>query len=282
MGLFSGLEKMGLGNLAGTKVFEEKKEEVKKADEKKTEKVEIHEEDFLYEKSYRCPICDQDIKSKTVRAGKVKLLSVDSDLRPRYQEMDCIKYDCVVCNKCGFASLARYMTTGLTSLQRKNILDKITPGFKGIEYENDFFTYEDAFARYQLVLVNSIVRGAKNSERAYICLKLSWLMRGMMDSLDINDPEYQEKKAELEEQENQYVANAYEGFSKALSEERFPIAGMDEPTFLYLVAELARKCKDYAVSARLVTEVITHRSANTKIKERARDLKEVLRQEAKK
>lgn len=282
MGLFSGLEKMGLGNLTNTKVFEEKKEEEKKEEDTKNVKAEIREEDFLYDKKYRCPVCDKEIKTKTVRAGKVKLLSVDTDLRPKYQELDCIKYDCVVCEQCGYAALARYISAGVTPLQRKNITEKITSGFKGIEYENDYFTYEDALARYQLVLVNAIVRGAKNSERAYICLKLSWLMRSMRENLDVNAPEYQTQKQELQEQEQQYVENAYEGFTKALSEEHFPIAGMDEPTLLYLLAELARKCKNYSVAARLVTEVITHRAANNKIKERARDLKEVLRVEVKK
>ena len=45
------------------------------------------------------------------------------------------------------------------------------------------YTYEDALARYQLALVNAIVKQAKNSEKAYICLKAGWLMRGYAEWL---------------------------------------------------------------------------------------------------
>ena len=64
-----------------------------------------------------------------------------------------------------------------------------------------------------------------------------------------------------------------------MSKEVFPICGMDESTFLYVTADLARRCKDYTTALKLVSEVITSRVAGTKIKDRARELKELLKKE---
>ena len=32
------------------------------------------EKDFIFEKTFRCPVCDSQFKSKTVKTGRVKLL----------------------------------------------------------------------------------------------------------------------------------------------------------------------------------------------------------------
>ena len=138
MGLFSGLDKLGLGNMSNMDVFEAEEKEKKETEEKTVHT--LTEEEVLYDKSYKCPVCEHEFKSKSIRTGKVKLLSVDTDLRPKYQTTDCIKYDCVVCEKCGYAALTRYFTT-ITSSQAKLISQNITPSFKGID--SDAATYSD-------------------------------------------------------------------------------------------------------------------------------------------
>lgn len=53
--------------------------------------------------------------------------------------------------------------------------------------------------------------------------------------------------------ERECLKNAYEGFLKAISSEAFPMAGMDENTLQYLLADLAReawkerRCTSHAV-----------------------------------
>ena len=47
---------------------------------------------FIFDKTYTCPVCDKGFKTKTVKTGKVKLISADTDLRPKYQHMDSLKY----------------------------------------------------------------------------------------------------------------------------------------------------------------------------------------------
>lgn len=281
MGLFSGLEKLGLGKMSQMEVFDsEEKEKEKKDEEEKAAVHTVSEEEVLYDKSYQCPVCDHEFKSKAIRTGKVKLVSVDTDLRPKYLNVDCIKYDCIVCEKCGYAALTRYYNT-VTSAQAKLISQNITPSFRGIDTKAATYSYEEAILRYQLALANAVVKKAKASERAYICLKLAWLLRGMTENLDMSDVDYMAKKEELEKQEQEFILNAYEGFKTAMSKEMFPICGMDENTFVYVTADLARRSKDYQTSLKLISEIITSRGASTKVKERARELKELIKQETK-
>ena len=56
--------------------------------------------------------------------------------------------------------------------------------------------------------------------------------------------------------------------------EDFPICGMDESTFDYLLADLATRLGKYDIGARLASNVIVSRTANSKLKERARNLRE--------
>ena len=55
-----------------------------------------------------------------------------------------------------------------------------------------------------------------------------------------------------------------------------PICGMDEWTCIYLVADLARQCEDYAVSMKLLSDLIVSKTASAKLKDRARDMRKLL------
>ncbi len=272
--LLSGLEQFGFNNVNKLDVFE--KESTETSEGKIVEKHTVTEADFLFDKSYVCPVCGANFKSKTVKVGKVKLLSADSDLRPKYQLVDSLKYDAVVCPTCGYAALNRFFNY-MTSMQARTIKENISTRYKHTAESGDIYTYDDAIMRHKLALLNSIVTNAKFSEKAYTCLKLAWLCRGKCESLTRNDPDYQKEKLELTKLEQEYIQNAYEGFSSALSKENCPMCGMDENTVMYLVAELARRCGKYEDSLRLVSKILVSRDANERIKERARGIKEAIR-----
>ena len=91
-GIFSGLEKLGLGKLEKVEVFEDASKKENDTQEAKKKAPAATEADFLFEKTYVCPVCDQEFHSKKIRTGKVKLLAADTDLRPKYQYVDCLKY----------------------------------------------------------------------------------------------------------------------------------------------------------------------------------------------
>lgn len=271
-GLLSGLESFGLGGLENMNLYETEKEE---EGQKEAQSAVVEEQELLFDKSFTCKVCDKEFKNKTVRIGKAKLIGSDLDLRPKYENIDLIKYDVVMCPNCGYTSLSRYYKF-LTSGQLKMIKSNISSNFKPRTEEHDFYTYEEALERYKLALVNAIVKHAKPSEKAYICLKTGWLLRGMTESLDKSAPDYAAKKEENTKQENEYLKNALEGFMTARQSEAFPMCGMDEMTVDYLIAVLSMRFGQYDIAAKLLSGIILSKTANPRMRDRARDLKEML------
>lgn len=271
--LFGGLDKLGLGMLSGIDLYDNDDAKDAKADGKKdaAEKT-ISEADYIFDKTYRCPVCDREFKTKAMKTGKAKLLGVDSDLRPKYQGVDSLKYDSIVCSKCGYAALSRYFNYVITA-QIKMIKEQITPNFKGIDETLEVYSYDEAITRHQLALANAVIKKGKVSERAYTCLKLAWLYRGKAETLPADEPNRDKVLKELKAVEQQYIAKAYEGLENAMYKEQYPIAGMDEWTCAYLVADLAAQCGDYAKAMKLLSDIIVSKAASPKLKERARDIR---------
>lgn len=186
--IFSGLESLGLGKLSGMEVYE-KEQITRKVEKPKAEEHVATETDFIFEKEIKCPVCDKTFKSKTVKTGRIKLVSADTDLKPTYQIIDPLKYDAVACPNCGYAALSRYFTF-MTNGQAKLVKENISAAFKGLEQEGDVLSYDEALTRHKLALVNTVVKKAKMSERAYTCLKTGWLLRGKAEHLPENTPDY--------------------------------------------------------------------------------------------
>lgn len=277
-GLLSGLEGFGLGNLNEMNLFEDKeKEEVKEV--KKKEPVVAPETDFLFDKNFTCPVCEEDFKAKTVKSGKVRLIGTDMDLRPKYENLDMLKYDVILCPHCGYASLTRYFKF-IAPSQKKMIMETISKNFKAKTNESEVYTYEEALERYKLALANAIVKQAKASEKAYICLKAAWLLRGKSESLSSGTQKEEMGKIKTEEEE--FLKNAYEGFLAARQTETFPMCGMDEETVDYLIASLALRFKQYDVSTRLISTLLTSKTASERMKDKAREIKEQILSEIKK
>lgn len=274
-GLLSGLEQFGLGNLENMDLYEKPKKE----EEAKKETV-IQEQDFLFDKTFTCPICDKEFKSRTVKIGKAKLIGTDADLRPKYEHVDLLKYDIIMCPSCGYAALSRYFKF-LTSPQAKRIKDTISKSFKPVTTQKEIYTYDEALERYKLTLANAIVKVAKPSEKAYICLKTAWLLRGKGESLDKVDPQYEAKKAQIDTEEKEFLKNALDGFIAARQSESFPMCGMDEATVDYVISVTAIKFEQYDVASRLIAQIISSPSTNPRMKDKARDLKEQILKEIK-
>ena len=186
-----------------------------------------------------------------------------------------IKYDVIACPDCGYAALARYFPT-LNKYQIEDIRTKICMNYKKLEHEGPTYSYDYAKSLYQLALANAIVKKAKNSEKAYICLKTAWVIRGETQRFDPEDPDYQAKKTENDERELELLNNALEGFIMARQSEEFPIAGMDATTLDYLMAALAVETNRLDVASKLISELLTSRVANSRIKDKARTLKEMI------
>lgn len=277
MGILSGLGEFGLSGLEGLDIYEEEKEEKKAAPAAPPK---VMEKDLIYDKNFSCPVCGEEFSAKIMKTGKAKLLGTDTDLRARYEGIDSVKYDVLLCPSCGYAAISRYFTT-IGSAQAKLIKEKISNSVHMTKYEDEVYSYEQAFERYKLSLVCAVVKKAKASEKAFICLKSGWLMRGWKESLQENGGDAK-RIEELQNQEEEYLQNAYKGFIEARQSESFPMCGMDEVTIDYLVAVLATKLKKFDVASRLVSSILASSMANARTKEKARDLKDQIIEEMKK
>jgi len=271
--IFSGMEDFGLGDMSTKDIFRDPVAEEKKKKAAEAAAKQIKEEDFLFEKTYECPVCSKSFKEHTLRTGKARLIKTDMDLRPTFEGIEPLKYDVVQCTECGFTALTRYFVP-MTVSQRKAILEKITSRYRKPAERKDLYSYEDAVGRYKLALVNAIVKNAKASEKAYICLRAGWLARSYAEYLEEQEVVNQTKLTEIKDLENEFLKNAYEGFAGAIQNESFPMCGMDESTVDFLLANLAMRSKQFDVASKLISKLLTSPNCNSRTKDKVRDLKD--------
>lgn len=227
--------------------------------------------EYVFAKNFTCPICEMEFKNPTVKSSKARMIGSDSDLRPIYETVNTLKYDVVLCPHCGYTALERYFRT-VTQVQRRLIMEKVCAAYRPRE-QKDTFSYEDAFFRYKMALINSIAKNADGSEKAYVCLRCGWVLRGWRQSLE--GEEGQEALTDsLAKQEEEYLKNAKEGFEQANLKEDYPLCGMDESTVDYLIAALSIRSGEYDTAMKLLSGIIASREAGARIKDRARDLKD--------
>lgn len=278
-GIFSGLESLGLGNLTGAKLFEKDDKAAKKAVAEKAAPVVFEEKDYIFDKTIECPVCETKFTAKVMKNSKAKLVSSDLDLRQKFEGVDAVKYDAIKCS-CGYSALSRYFPT-LMPKQAKEIREKICMNVKVTPNTGETYTYEEAIERYKLALACAVVKHAKASEKAYICLKSAWLLRGYQEHLQAKGELTEEKKTSLYAEEMEYLKSAYEGFAAARSSENTPIAGMDEWTVDYLLAALAYEINDFESSLRMLSRIIASNAASSRMKDKSRELRDLITEKVK-
>ncbi|MCR4755287.1 MAG: DUF2225 domain-containing protein [Lachnospiraceae bacterium] len=275
-GIFSGLEDLGLGGLSGVSLFDNGKSKSGSGKEELKEEVktpEMIEAEMLLDKTHECPICSNTFKNRALRTGKAKMVSMDMDLRQRFEGIEPLKYDVISCPKCGFTAVTRYFKP-VTPVQRKTILDKISANYKPQPEPQGIYSYDLALGRYKLALANAVVKNAKASEKAYICLRAGWLCRSWAEELEASEEAVNAAIEQARSLEKEFLMNAYDGFIAARQSESFPMCGMDEATVDYLIGSLAMQQGHFEVSAKMIAGLLQSPSASPRIKDKARDLKE--------
>lgn len=255
--LFSGLEDLGFKDLNNVDLYEISSEDTSK---KETVKKELSISDILYDKSVDCPVCGNSFKNKTVKTGKARIASYDTDFMPLYQDFNAMFYDVIVCPKCGYSALPKYFDK-IKSEQAEAIKILLSPKFKAKVYPESL-TLENAIEKYKLALLNTVIKKGRISEKAYTCLKLGWLYRLAGDA----------------ENEASFLSQALIGFKEAFTREPYPICGMDVYTLMYMIGELARRTGNNDEAIKWLGKVIVTPNINPKLKEKARDMKDLIRE----
>ncbi len=272
--LLSGLEKFGLSMEEGMDLFADDKKKTDGATGQGANVEPPKEEDFLLDRKTECTVCGKEFMAKALKSGKLKRLEPDDDLRPRHEFMDTLKYSVTSCPYCGYTAINRNFKA-LSSAQMKFIRESICDKFKNDNPTEQFatYSYDKAIDMYKLALFNSIAKKGKNSEKAYICLNISWLLRGKAEEME-KDSEGKEIAAEIRKEELVFYQQAYEGFLKAIATEMFPMCGMEESTVEYMMAVIAMRLGKLDVASRFVSSILGSQAANRRLKDKALELKE--------
>ncbi len=275
MGLFSDMDKMGLSDFKDSEILKQEKTVKRNNKEvKPAVKRELTEKDYLLLRDYECPVCEWKFKALSVKAGKVRQTGHDIDMRIHYEGIDPVKYEVISCPCCGYSAIASQFNK-LISIQKDLIKQQISTYFMpddDWDDDEDVYDYKMAVMKFKLALVCAMVKRGKASELAFLSLKLHWLIESYMEELDKESEEYKK----CVEDDNECMRNAYDGFKKAFSSENLPIYGLDENTMPYIISALGYELGEYEGAKSMIGRVITSRTANERIKELARDLKDMI------
>lgn len=226
--------------------------------------------DFLYDKKMVCPVCLSKFNARTVKNGKSILVSTELNLRPIYKNINPIVYDVLLCDACGYAAPSRQFNQ-IYGHQIERVKEKISMKYISRKYP-PVYDYKIALERYKLALYNAFVIEHKNSDKAYLCLRISWIIEEIKSK---TTDEQELEKLELEY--INYSKNAFKWFTEAYSSIVFPIYGMDESTYHYLLGALSFEMKDLKMARIWIGKVLISTTSSKRLKDKARELKELIK-----
>lgn len=212
----------------------------------------------LYDKSYTCPLCNEAFKNKAIRSRRNQLVSIDVDLYAHYSLINPLHYDVIVCPSCGYSVLSKTLGP-LLPKQKEWLSTQFTKGNPLPPYQ-EYTTPQEAIHKHKMALVACITRKGKVGEQAYIALNIAWLYRDLGNTKD----------------EHIFLERAYTGLCEAFSADTFPILGMDELTFTYLIAAIAYKLDKKEESKQYLSTVLSAVGCPPRIKDHALNLKQML------
>ena len=277
MDFMSGLDKFGLSMDELNGLYEDNKQKNIKRTEVIKAAQEEEEGDFLFKKTVTCPVCDKKFRTLTVKSSKARIIGSDDDFRPIYKAIDTVKYGVTSCPYCGYSAMNNDFSH-ISGVQIKLLREQVASRFKPSGEElPDTYTYDEAIEKYKLAIYSAIVKHASLSEKAYTCLKLSWLYRGQAQEMKLDGylSGSEEIKA-VQESEIYYYRQALDGMTQAVATEPFPICGMNQDTVDLLLAQMNYKLENYDVASKLVSRVLVSKTASRHIKDKALDLKDII------
>lgn len=269
--IFEGLESFGLEDIEEKVLFQE---DAYLEDEGllQKQKEEMMRE-MLFDRKAECPICDLQFSTRSVKAGKLKLIESDEDLRPIYNKFDPLVYDIMVCPTCGYASLAKTFKY-VKEYYIPEFKEKVSNKYRAKMYP-EVYSYDDGIERYKLALYCAMILNKSSMEKAYLCLKIAWLYRGKGESISKNDDE---AIREAYDQEMVFIAQAYEGFKVAVESEKFPQLGIDKMTSQYLVGELARRLGKLEEASEIMKSLSIANFVSQRLKLRIEHVRDLIRE----
>jgi len=221
----------------------------------------MNEQDLIthiYDKEVVCPVCSYKFNTKVVKVNSPRITTRDSDLFIRYSVVNPYFYDVWICNSCGYSAVKADFPK-FKPHQKELIMNEITRKWRP-HYFPEVLSLSDAINRYKLALVSAMAIDSANSSLAMIFLKLGWMFR-LSEEID---------------KETLFLGQALKYFLQAFTIEDFPIYGMQRDSISYLIGDLHRRTGNSQEALRWYSKVVTTVGASPKIKDLARNAKDMV------
>jgi len=215
---------------------------------------------YLFPKSFKCPVCDKEFMDFQIKKSKLKSIGTDTDFMTTFKDIDPNQYDVLFCVHCGYAALSNYFDK-IVMRQQALIREKISPNYKPMEFPVPL-SKEHVIQRFKQAIMCAVAMDAKASQKAFISLKLAWVLRKMGQR----------------ELEKRFLKDALDGLKSAFTTERFPLGNMDESMAKYMIADLSRRSGDLGEAMRWVGDLVVSRGLPGTLKERASTLKDMVKE----
>lgn len=215
-----------------------------------------------------CPVCQTKFTITRVKSSAYQVVKRDTDFNVIYSGPDPNLYNIVVCPKCLFATPLKSFDVELRKAEMERLV-KGLPLFK--DEEPDFSGERDlqvGLRTYELAIRTAQIRQASAGFQASLFLKIAWIWR------QLNDTENELKFLDLAREKYEY---------SFFNETSTGPGKMSEPTMIYLIGELNRRCGKYAEAIQWFSRGISHPQTNTEaqVKRMMRDQWQLSRELAK-
>ncbi len=218
----------------------------------------------ILEKKMVCPICGEEFITPRARMPKIRLHEVDTGLRPYYEGIDVVAYEAVTCPSCGYSAIFKTFED-VTEARRQEIAEFMKGKYTKREWPKVVDT-QTAIEKYLLALQCLTPKHANIGEHAYVYLKMAWLFRV-------------HTREDAKEKEAFCLQKFVECAEQTFAEVRFPVLDFEETVFLYLIGESCRRIGDFERAYKYIGKVLTDRNTSPKLKERAKDVRDLIRDE---
>lgn len=211
----------------------------------------------LYDKSYKCLMCEHSFTTKKVRSRFVKVLHFDTDFAPVYSEEfeNPTLYYVNVCPNCGFSStdeFSSYFPPG----SKQELSNKVCNQWVPHDFSSER-TVDDTIKTYKLGAYCSSLKKEKHIVSAGLYVRLAWIYRSKK-----NEP-----------QEMRFLKLALNEYIESFSKGDFKGTQVSEDRLLYLIGELSRRTGNSQDAVRFFSKVIERQkqSLEPKIIQMAKD-----------
>jgi len=256
--LFQGLEDFGFDDLKGQDLdlFSENK------NEEEVTKNSVNLDDYIFLKSFVCPVCEREFSERVVKKSKLRILSHDTDLKPVFENIIPAIYDVIHCTNCGYTALTKFFDK-IVGTRAELIRQKVTPDFKPKEYPSITLSLDDGIERHKLALYNALVKKAKSDEKAFICMKLAWLYRDKSDKIN----------------ELLFISAACQGLVASIDSRHPTVCDMDKNTVRFLIACFYKSLGNSQEAYKWLLPLISSKTLHHQTRQRVMDLKYEIQQE---